>query len=275
MSAATLNDVFKPALEGRFAIAGLVVLGWEDARLYVEAADETGLPIILHAGPACRRHTPVQILGKMFRHLAEQSRVPIVCHIDHAKTYEECAAALDAGFTSLMIDGSALPYDENVALTRRVVELARPHGLSVEGEIGAVGYSGGAASSLTDADEAGRFARDTGVDALAVSVGNLHLQTEHAAIINRDLLSRIEAVTSIPLVIHGGSGVDPAVRRQLSKETRVKKFNIGTELRQEFGRSLRAHLAAHPTEFDRIKILTGTVAPMRHLAAKIIRDLGP
>ena len=275
MSAATLNDVFKPALEGHYAIAGLVVLGWEDARLYVEAADETGLPIILHAGPACRRHTPVQILGKMFRYLADQARVQIVCHIDHAKTYEECAEALDAGFTSLMIDGSALPYDQNVELTRRVVELARPHGLSVEGEIGSVGFNGGAASMLTDANEAGRFAKDTGIDALAVSVGNLHLQTEHAAVIDRDLLAQIEAVTTIPLVIHGGSGVGPAVRRALSKETRVKKFNIGTELRQEFGRSLRAHLEAHPREFDRLKILTGTIEPMRILAEKIIRDLGP
>lgn len=275
MSAATLNDVFKDALAHHFAIAGLVVLGWEDARLFVEAADETGLPIILHAGPACRRHTPVAILGKMFRTLADQTTVPIVCHIDHAKTYEECAAALDAGFTSLMIDGSALPFDENVALTRRVVELARPHGLSVEGEIGAVGYSGGAASSLTDAEEAGLFAKETGVDALAVSVGNLHLQTEHAAVIDRALLHDIETRTTVPLVIHGGSGVDPAVRRTLSKETRVKKFNIGTELRQEFGRSLRHHLDQNPKEFDRIKILSGTIEPMKRMAIKIIRELGP
>ena len=275
MTAATLNDVFEPALEGHYAIAGLVVLGWESAKVFVEAAEATGLPIILQAGPACRRHTPLPILGKMFRYLADHASVPIVCHLDHGKTYEECAEALEVGFTSLMIDGSALPYEENVALTRRVVELARPHGISVEGEIGAVGYSGGASSALTEAEESGRFARDTGVDALAVSVGNLHLQTEHAAIINRDLLAQIEAVTTIPLVIHGGSGVDPAMRRVLAKETRIKKFNIGTELRQEFGRSLRAHLETHPAEFDWLKIFAGTVAPTRQLAEKIIRDLGP
>lgn len=275
MTAATLKDVFPAALSGHYAIAGFVVLGFEDARLYVEAAEEAGLPIILQAGPGCRRHMPITLLGHMFRHLADRASVPIVCHIDHARSYDECHVAVESGFTSLMIDGSALPLPDNIALTQSVVALARRHALSVEGEIGAVGYQDGASSSLTDPQEAQTFVDQTGVDALAISIGNVHLQTEHKAAIDLERLAQIEAVTRVPLVLHGASGIDPAMRRHLAKATRVKKFNIGTELRQTFARSLRDFLQKNPAEFDRLKILSSTVEPMRQLAVKIIRELGP
>lgn len=275
MTAVTLKHVLDDARDGQYAVAGFVVLGWEDARAYVEAAEITGQPIILQAGPGCRRHTPVKILGQMFRYLADTAKIPVVCHIDHAKTYDECAEAVECGFTSLMIDGSALPLLDNIELTSRVVTLARRHELSVEGEVGAVGYQNGAQSLLTNPDEAEQFASETGVDALAISVGNVHLQTAHAAKIDRARLAEIEAVTQIPLVLHGASGIDPAIRRGIALETRVKKFNIGTEFRQEFGHSLRGFLAAHPDEFDRLKILSSTIAPLRDLAVMTIRNLAP
>ena len=94
MTAATLHSVLANARDGHNAVVGFVVLGWEDAKAYVEAAEITGRPIILQAGPGCRRHTPVAILGKMFRLLAEAAKVPVVCHIDHARSYEECAEAV-------------------------------------------------------------------------------------------------------------------------------------------------------------------------------------
>lgn len=275
MTAATLNEVLAIARDDTSAIAGFVVLGWEDAKAYVDAAEITGRPIILQAGPGSRKHTPIAILGHMFRHLADAAKVPVVCHIDHARTYEECAEAVEYGFTSLMIDGSALPLEGNIALTSRVIALARRHGLSVEGEIGAVGYQDGAKSALTDVHEAERFARETHVDALAISIGNLHLQTEHAAKIDLARLRAIETVTSMPLVLHGGSGIDPSMRRLLATDHRVKKFNIGTECRQEFGRSLRSFLDQNPQEFDRLKILSATIAPMRDLAVQIINNLAP
>ena len=275
MTLATLNDVLKPAEKSRSAIAGLVVLGWEDAIAFTEAAEEVGCPVILQAGPGCRRHTPLSVLGKMFIHLAERASVPVVCHLDHAHTIEECAEAIDCGFTSLMIDGSMLPLDDNIALTARVKALAKPHKLSVEGEIGAVGYAGGATSAMTDPEEAARFERETGIDALAISVGNVHLQTEHAAIIDRMRLANIQSLTHAPLVLHGGSGIPPAVRRDLARETRVKKFNIGTELRLGFGRALRDYLAIHPAEFDRLRILSAPIAPMKNIAMEIMRNLQP
>ena len=273
MTVATLSDVLRPAMAGNYAVAGVVVLGWEDAKAYVEAAEETGLPVILQAGPGCRKHTPVPILGKMFRYLAEQASVPVVCHIDHATTVEECRAGIEHGFTSVMIDGSRLSLNENIALSADVVALAKAAGVSVEAEIGFVGYDSGAASSMTRPEDAAAFERGTGVDALAISIGNVHLQTEKQAAINFDVLSAIEAVTTVPLVLHGGSGIAADVRRQLAHDHRIKKFNIGTELRMAFGAALRATLLDHPHEFDRNKILAATMTASRETAKTVLRNL--
>lgn len=275
MTIATLREVLDQATAGNHAVAGLVVLGWEDAVAFAEAADATGLPIILQAGPGCRRYTPVPVLGKMFRHLAEQARVPVACHIDHATTLEECLLGIEHGFTSVMIDGSALPLGENIALTRRVVERARPAGVSVEGEVGVVGYADGAASSFTSPGDAAQFMAETGVDALAISVGNVHLQTEKTDGIDLAALSAIEAVTACPLVLHGGSGIPPDMRRRLARQHRVRKFNIGTELRQAFGAALRASLRDRPHAFDRIELLRPTIPAVREAAREVILNLGP
>ncbi|MBG1230712.1 class II fructose-bisphosphate aldolase [Aestuariivirga litoralis] len=273
MTVATLNDVLLPAIEGHYAVAGLVVLGWEDARAFVEAAEETGLPVILQAGPGCRKYTPVPILGKMFRHLAEQASVPVVCHIDHACTLEECRVGIDSGFSSVMIDGSMLLLDENIALTSSVVELAKASKVSVEGEVGVVGYSNGSVSEHTLPAEASRFEHETGVDALAISIGNVHLQTDKVADIDLSALQAIEAVTRVPLVLHGGSGIPAATRRNLAATRRIKKFNIGTELRMSFGQSLRASLADQSDEFDRIKLLQPTISASRLAACVVMREL--
>jgi fructose-bisphosphate aldolase class II len=273
MTVATLADVLQPAIVQRSAVAGLVVLGWEDARAYVEAADEAGLPVILQAGPGCRTYTPVSVLGKMFRVLAEQARVPVVCHIDHAYTVDECAIGIDSGFSSVMIDGSRLPIGENIAITARVVEMARRAGVSVEGEVGVVGYVSGGGSTMTSPDEAQRFDQESGVDALAISAGNVHLSTEKTTAIDFDMVRRIETVTHSPLVLHGGSGIPPAIRRRLARETRVKKFNIGTELRMAFGAALRKSLADHPDVFDRLQLLGNTIAPLKAEARAVMSAL--
>ncbi|MGB8316331.1 MAG: class II fructose-bisphosphate aldolase [Aestuariivirga sp.] len=273
MTVATLNDVLRPALAGHYAIAGLVVLGWEDAKAFVEAAEETKLPVILQAGPGCRRHTPLPILGKMFRYLAEQATVPIVCHIDHARTIEECREGIEHGFSSVMIDGSMLDLRANIDLTAQVVALAKPHNISVEGEVGVVGYANGPASLHTSPTDAATFERETGIDALAISIGNLHLQTEKTAEIDLASLRAIEVVTSAPLVLHGGSGIPGAIRRTLAKEARVKKFNIGTELRMAFGKALRRAFSEKPTEFDRTALLASTMPELRLAAMHVMREL--
>ncbi len=273
MTVATLKDVLGPAIAGRYAVAGLVVLGWEDAKAYVAAAEELGLPVILQAGPGCRSHTPIPILGKMFRYLAEQASIPVVCHIDHARTVDECRAGIEHGFSSVMIDGSMLPLDENISLTNRVMAIAKSAAVSVEGEVGFVGYNNGAISAPTSAEDAARFERETSIDALAISIGNVHLQTEKAADIDFAALYAIEAVTTVPLVLHGGSGIPGVLRHKLARDHRIKKFNIGTELRMAFGQALRASLASQPDEFDRNKLLLPTVQASQAAARAIIAEL--
>lgn len=273
MTAAGLSEVLEPARRGGYAVAGLVALGWEDARAYVAAAEMLGAPLILQAGPGCRAHTPLRVLGPMFRALADASQTPVALHLDHSRDLDECRAAIEAGFTSIMFDGSASALERNIEATRAAVELARAHGVDVEGELGVVGYAGGEASARTDPAEAAQFWRETGVAALAVSVGNVHLQQERAAEIDVAALRAIRARVEGPLVLHGGSGVPVETRRALAREGLVSKFNIGTELRLAFGAALRGALASRPEVFDRIEILRAVEAPLRAAAADVISAL--
>ena len=262
MSLATLSDVLQPALKGGYAVAGLVTLGWEEMRAYVAAAEAEDVPVILQAGPGCREHTPLPVLAAMFHSLAEGASVPVVAHLDHGYSVEECHIALECGFTSLMYDGSKKPLAQNIDETARIAEMAHQAGISCEGEIGFVGYDGGAESSGTDPDEAAQFARQTGVDAMAISVGNVHLQRESGEGLDEDRIRAIEAVTDLPLVIHGGSGVPREQRTALARTSNICKFNIGTELRMAFGAALREAVAADPARFDRVQILKETHDPV-------------
>jgi fructose-bisphosphate aldolase class II len=272
---ATLTEVLSGALTEGYAVPGFVVLGWEDAVAYVRAGEAENRPVILQAGPGCRAHTPIPILGVMFRHLADVAEVPVVAHLDHATTLDECKKAIEAGFSSVMFDGSRLSLDENIRRTEAVSRLAEEHGVSVEGEIGFVGYDAGETSIGTDPEEARIFAERTRVDALAVSVGNIHLQRETDTAINFNALRAIEAATDLPLVIHGGSGIPVDDCRRLATETSVCKLNIGTELRQVFGAALRSGLDRYPHRFDRIEILNEVVDPMTDAAIVNILRLAP
>jgi len=273
MTLATLSEVLGPARRGAYAVGGLVVLGWEDARAYTDAAQAEGVPVILQAGPSCRSHTPLPVLGAMFRALAASVDVPVVAHLDHGYSADECRAALDAGFTSVMFDGSSKPLVENIAQTRAIVQMAHAAGASCEGEIGFVGYAAGRVSDPTDPGQAQAFAAETGVDAMAVSVGNTHLQTAPQDGVDQEALARISALTDVPLVIHGGSGIPVAMRRHLAMHSNVCKFNIGTQLRMAFGDALRASIAAQPDSFDRIELLRPTIGPVTQAAREVLRAL--
>ncbi len=275
MTQATLADVLQPALKGGYAVGGLVCLGWEDMRAYARAAEAEGCPVILQAGPSCRAHTPLPVLGKMFRTLADEVSVPVVAHLDHGYDPEECRIALDSGFTSLMFDGSKLPLQENIDQTAAIAEMAHGAGISCEGEIGFVGYAAGAASEGTDPEEAQTFARETRVDAMAISVGNVHLQENKEGGLDEPRIREIEALTDTPLVIHGGSGVPVTQRSHLARTSKICKFNIGTELRMAFGRELRGALNADPDRFDRVQILKEIEPPLEAAARQVLRAFKP
>ncbi|MCH2249203.1 MAG: class II fructose-bisphosphate aldolase [Cognatishimia sp.] len=271
MTLATLSEVLQPALKQGYAVAGLVTLGWEEMRAYVAAAEAEEVSVILQAGPSCRAHTPLPVLGKMFRHLAENASVPVVAHLDHGYTFEECKEALDSGFTSLMFDGSRKPLAQNIEETARIAEMGHAAGISCEGEIGFVGYSGGENSAGTDPDEAAKFARESGVDAMAISVGNVHLQQDKEGGLDEPRIRAIEAVTEVPLVIHGGSGVPVAQRTALARGSKICKFNIGTELRMAFGHALRDSVNKDENRFDRVQILQETHDPVFDATRRVLR----
>ncbi|MDB4254862.1 class II fructose-bisphosphate aldolase [bacterium] len=273
MTLVTLKDVLQPALRDGYAVGGLVTLGWEDMRAFVAAAEAENCPVILQAGPGCRAHTPLPVLGKLMRYLAENASVPVVAHLDHGYTYDECSEALDAGFTSLMFDGSRKPLADNIKETLQIVEMAHKAGISCEGEIGFVGYSGGEASAGTEPADAALFAAETGVDAMAISVGNVHLQQDKEGGLDTPRIAAIQAATNTPLVIHGGSGVPIAQRKQLATQTNICKFNIGTELRMAFGAALRDAVNSDPTRFDRVSILKETHDPVMAAARVVLRNL--
>ena len=267
----TLKDTLQKALKNNYAVAGLVTLGWEDMMAYVEAAEKENCPVILQAGPSCRQHTPLPILGKMFNYLAENACVPVVAHLDHGYTQEECKIAVDSGFSSIMFDGSKRTLNENIDETSKICELAHAAGVSCEGEIGFVGYSGGESSSGTDPEEASKFAVDTKIDAMAISVGNVHLQENNEGGLDEDRIRAIEEVTDVPLVIHGGSGVPVSQRTFLSQNSKICKFNIGTELRSSFGNALREAVNTDPERFDRVQILKETHEPLVEKTRSVLR----
>ena len=267
----TLRDTLQKALKNNYAVAGLVTLGWEDMMAYVEAAEQENCPVILQAGPSCRQHTPLPVLGKMFNYLAENACVPVVAHLDHGYTQEECKMAVDSGFSSIMFDGSKKTLNENIDETAKICELAHAAGVSCEGEIGFVGYSGGESSSGTDPEEASKFAVDTKIDAMAISVGNVHLQENNEGRLDEDRIRAIEEVTDVPLVIHGGSGVPVSQRTFLSQNSKICKFNIGTELRSSFGNALREAVNTDPERFDRVQILKDTHEPLVEKTRSVLR----
>ena len=239
MTAVNLKALLSKANKNNYAVAGLVVITWEDALAYTEAADETGIPVILQAGPSCRAFTPISILGKMFRHLADQTKTPICCHLDHGFSYKECKEGIDSGFTSVMFDGSKMPLNKNIKISSKISNLAHKYNISVEGEIGEVGYFKGQNSKGTDVNEAKEYSSKSKVDAMAISVGNTHLQTSKIAKINYQKILDIQKITRLPLVLHGSSGISYIMRNKIARSTKVAKFNIGTELRMIACKSLR------------------------------------
>ena len=275
MTAVNLSSLLNNANRNNYAVAGLVVLGWEDALAFTQAADETGIPIILQAGPSCRAYMPVPILGKMFRYLADQTKTPICCHIDHGYSLKECKEGMDNGFTSVMYDGSKLSLKKNISNTAKIAKLSQSYKVSLEGEVGIVGYHNGVNSEGTTLIEAKKFASDSGVDAMAISVGNTHLQISKIAKIDINKINEIQAITKIPLVLHGSSGISYQMRRKIASNTNVAKFNIGTELRMVAGNSLKENIINNINIFDRLQLIKPTIIKIKNQTKKVIKNIGP
>ena len=272
-----LSTILAPAVGSDYSVGCFNVFGWEDAQAVVNAAAEDGAPVILGASADFRKLMPIEVIASMLRAVAESAPIPVCVHLDHTYNMAEVFRAVDAGFTSVMYDGSQLPLEENIAGTRRVAQYAHAAGCSVEAEIGSVPYAEGRAhikSALTELKDAVRLATESGLDAMAVSIGNVHRLKEPAAVIDFKRLEAIEAAVSVPLVIHGTSGIFESDIARLARTRRIAKFNIATVLRQAFGRGLRETLAKHPERFDRLEIMGDVMPVMSSEASRMIRLLG-
>jgi ketose-bisphosphate aldolase len=234
-------DLLRHALaEGR-AVPAFTTYTLESTRAVCAAAERTGLPVILSAGSSSFRGAGRAPLAAAALAAAHEASVPVGVHLDHSTDLEEIAACIELGYTSVMYDGSSLPFEDNVAATAAVVERAHAAGAWVEAELGGVAGGEDASSdaeavAVTDAEEAVAFAGRTGVDALACAVGTVHGFTSRPVHVDVGLVREIARRTGIPLVLHGASGL-PDAQLTAAVEAGIAKVNVNAELR-------RAHLGA-------------------------------
>ncbi|GGD79994.1 class II fructose-bisphosphate aldolase [Paenibacillus nasutitermitis] len=273
---ADLRTIVDKAAASAYAVAAFNVFGYEDAYAVVQGAEQLGSPVILAANLNAIQHMPAPVIGPLLKCIAERASVPVCVHLDHGKDFDYVMQAIKYGFSSVMFDGSQLPFEDNVQQTREIAKAAHAFGVSIEAEIGSVGYSDPAVNmkhQLSDPVETASFVEQTGVDAVAVSVGTVHRMEAQSAAIDFARLEAIQSKVSIPLVIHGATGVPDEVLGKLVT-MRVGKVNIGTALRRAFGRSLREEMERRPDEFDRIMLFQAPMDSVKEAAIQKMRLLG-
>lgn len=265
---ATLNDVLQDTKEQEFAVPAFNIFGYEDAKACIDAAEALQSSVILATNKVALDHMPIPVFGRMLVAMAEEASIPVVVHLDHATDYQTVAKALQAGYSSVMYDGSQLPLEENITNTKEIVKLAHSFGVPVEAEVGSVAYRDKydhVETVETESEEARVFAQATDVDALAVSVGSLHRMESQEATINFKLIEEIESVVDVPLVMHGATGISNSDLKRLAKAN-FGKINIGTALRMAFGESLRHQLEQDPHVYDRMELLPRAMEAVKQTA---------
>ena len=243
MPLTTLKDVLAIASKDRTAVPGFNIDNIEIPEAIMVAAERCRCPVILTIGQGAIKAGQMLHLADVVRRLADESSVPVVMHLDHGISYEQTIQCLRAGFTSVMFDGSHLPFEENVAITRQVAAAAKAVGVSVEAELGAIdGVEDGishSARNLVDIHEVEKFISAVDVDALAVGIGNAHGMYKGLPQLDFDLLQRCQDLNPPPLVLNGGSGIPDDMIRQ-AIEIGIRKINVATEMRNAFMEGLEA-----------------------------------
>jgi len=270
----SINYHINLASKGNHIIPGFNVFGYEDAQAVILAAERLNSPVLLMINSDACRVMDVKHWGALLTSLANSACVPVGVHLDHCSDSSLIFKAVDSGFTSVMYDGSKLPLVENISNTNEIASYAHKYKVAVEAEVGSVPYSDNKDDCvlLTLPEDVERMVREGDTDWLAVSIGNIHRQTVRKTRIDFDLLSRIEELCSIPLVLHGASGVmkEDVIRL---RNTSIGKVNIGTALRLAFGDSLRKTIMTYPETFDRIALMESSCAQMENTAYKFIKIL--
>jgi fructose-bisphosphate aldolase class II len=301
MMLVTNKDLMVPARKNGYAIPALNVQNLESLTAVAEAAAEEKSPVIIQITPSVIKYAGLQYIAGLAKTATELQPVPMAIHLDHGDSFDTAAKCVDAGFSSVMIDGSFLEFDANVALTKRVVNMAHPKGVSVEAELGKLaGVEERSVEEkeaiLTDPDMAAEFVEKTGVDTLAVAIGTSHgaYKFKGEAKLDLERLKIISEKVSIPLVLHGASSVPQLLIEKANKygatlsgakgipedEYRkaialgIAKVNIDTDLRLAFTASVREVLANSPKEFDPRKILGPAREAIKEVAKGKMRLFG-
>jgi ketose-bisphosphate aldolase len=257
------NQLLSDAQAGGYAVGYFEAWDLYSLEAVLEAAEAENAPVILGFGgvmmePRWFDSGGLERLGALGLATARAARVPVSLILNEVTTFAQVVRGIQTGFNAVMLDTSDLPYHENVGLTQRIVEMAHAVGVGVEAEVGmlpdASGEMGGGAGRLTDPDEAARFVSETGVDALAVSVGNVHTLTDGQADIDLERLAAIHQAVSLPLVIHGGTGFPEEAISQVIP-LGVAKFNFGVVLKQAFLAGLTEAIGTLPSQINAHQVM--------------------
>ena len=244
MALVNMKTLLSDAQKGNYAVGSFSIANMEMVLGVIKAAEETKSPIILQIAEVRLNHSPLALIGPLMIAAAKNAKVPVAVHLDHGTTLECIKEALELGFTSVMFDGSHLPFEENVAMTKKVVELAKPYGAAVEAEIGCVGGSEDGSVDIemhcTSPAQAKEFYESTDVDALAIAIGNAHGNYKEEPKLRFDILEAVRDTVGVPLVLHGGTGIseNDFIR---CHQSGIKKINIATATFQSVEKNVRKH----------------------------------
>ncbi len=250
-----LTQVLMPARRDHYALGAFNVYNLETVDAVLAAASELDSPVIIALGERYLKHFSIQAVAAIVKTMAQDLLVPVALHLDHAQKLGSIEQAIKAGFTSVMIDGSKLMLPENIALAKRAVALARPRGVSVEAELGRIVRTGMAETDLfTDPQEARQFVEEAEVDALAIAIGTVHGLYKGEPMLDLARLSQIAEQVSVPLVLHGVSGLpDHLIKSAI--QLGVAKLNVNTEISIQGVNAIRGFLANRGNENTRLEEL--------------------
>lgn len=257
MALVNTNKMLLDAHEGAYAVGNFDVCDGDTLRGVMNAAVKLNAPVILAYAEAFEDISPMDKFAAWLINEAQNARVPCAVHLDHGRSLDYIKKAVDSGFTSVMLDASDKALDENIYLTKKVVEMCKPYDISVESELGHVGGLEGYAYSDDDSEdaytaveEAKRFVKETGVNSLAVSIGTVHGVYKSAPKLNIKRLKELRAAVSVPLVMHGGSGLSDADFKEVVKNG-ICKANIYTDLLLKANTAIKANIEEHYIEISK------------------------
>ena len=279
MALVTSKELLQAALEGHYAVGAFNTNNMEQVQGIVEAAIAERAPVILQVSQGAIRYAGLEFAASLAKTAAAEADVPVVLHLDHGTDFDQNVRCLHAGFTSLMYDGSKTPYEDNVAVTSRVVHIAHVCGVPVEAELGRVLQSADGVTeeeviaAMTDPDQALDFVQRTGCDSLAVAIGSVHAMKEAQAELDIERLKAIQAKVKLPLVLHGSSGVKEESEVE-AIQYGIAKINVATMLNQAFVRGLRRGESELPDNIDPRKWLIYSREEVKAVVRHKIRLFG-